>query len=323
MIKYLEEILGEAPDIVSLEKKRIQGLPQFLAKAYQFLGCTLFGCSLVIAKPIAEDDLVTPGEFTRHVIRLQEHFRMPVVLVLARVEAYQRNRLVQKGVPFIVPGRQLFLPQLMVDLSERYPRTASKRASLLSVPAQFVILYHLLVEVVGGFCLGELARRTGYSAMTLSKVQDELGACGLCLTEQIGRRKYLRFNHEGRELWKEALVFLRSPVRSKQYVRQIAPQLLVMESGISALSEYTNINSDPIPTYAIKDSVFKKAIINGEATVAQDKDEAMALVELWAYNPAFANDKLVDELSLFLSMKDDPDERVQKELKRIMDKHPW
>lgn len=80
MIKYLEEILGVAPDIVSLEKKRIQGLPQFLAKAYKFLGCTLFGCSLVIAKPIAEDDLVTPGEFTRHVIRQQEHFKMPVVL---------------------------------------------------------------------------------------------------------------------------------------------------------------------------------------------------------------------------------------------------
>ena len=94
-------------------------------------------------------------------------------------------------------------------------------------------------------------------------------------------------------------------------------------AGISALSVYTNINPDQVPTYAIKGSVFRKALMNGEVVVTPDKAEAAAMVELWAYDPAFMNLPVVDVLSLFLTLKDSPDERVQGELMQLMADQSW
>jgi len=323
LFNYLETIFGQAPELTPLKRARIRGLPHFLANAFQLFECDFFGRPLIFAKPINKPSIASPTELARQGARLQDHFAIPVALILPHVEAYQRNRLVQQGVPFIVPNRQLFLPQLMIDLSERFPRVTAKKAKHLSAPAQLVIIYHLLMENVGVFSLRELAKRTSYSAMTISKVQDELSGFGLCNTESIGRSKYLRFKFDRQELWHEALPFLRSPVRAMKAVRDAAPGLLTIRAGISALSTYTNISPDRVPTYAIKDSVFKKALMNGEVVVTPDQAEASAMAELWKYDPAFVNQPDVDVLSLFLTLKDNPDERVQRELERLMADQSW
>ena len=333
---YLEEIYGQASGLVSLKEDCLHGLPYFLVNAYQFFDCELFGRQLVFAQPIDEETGATPSEFAQQVIRLQQHFGITVVLLLRRIESYQRNRLVQMGVPFIVPKRQLFIPQLMIDLRDHFPRAISKATKYISAPAQMIVLYHLLVEDIGCFSLRELARRTGYSAMTLTKVQDELKGCSLCEVVQDGRSKYLRFKSKGEKLWKNALPLLRSPVRSVKPMRELSIPL--MKAGISALSEYTYINSDRIPVYASKESLFKKGLMNGEAVVAPSRDEAVAMVELWSYSPELLSladnlpgvhdselerNQLVDKLSLFLSLKDNPDERVQGELKTLMERVSW
>ncbi len=335
---YLEEVLGEAVELIRLDQSRFSGLPHFLANTYQFFDCRLLGRQLVFAQPIDEESDATPAEFAKQVIRLQKHFEVPVVLLLRRMEFYQRNRLVQMGVPFVAPKRQLFLPQLMIDLRENFPRPVSKAKNRMSAPAQMVILYHLLVKDVSGFSLRELARRTGYSAMTLTKVQDELERCGLCEVEQVGRSKYIRFKFKGKKLWKNALPFFRSPVRSVKPLKKNISTMDVMKAGISALSEYTNINDDSIPVYALKETVFKMALDNGEVVVAPGRDGAVAMVELWTYDPKYIysadtgvqsndgelkRDQIVDKLSLCLSLKDDPDERVQGELKAMMESVLW
>ena len=331
---YLEEILGHAPGLVRLKKDCLHGLPYFMVNAYRFFDCELFGRRLVFAQPAEEG--ATPAEFAQQVIRLQKHFEVPVVLQFRRIESYQRNRLVQMGVPFVVPKRQLFIPQMMIDLRDHFPRATSKAKKHISASAQMVVLYHLLVEDVGHFSLRELARRTGYSAMTLTKVQNELEVCGLCEVKQEGRSKYLCFKSKGKKLWKNALPLLRSPVRSVKPMRLLTPKL--MKAGISALSKQTHINPDRIPVYAIKENLFKKVLMNGEAVVAPSRDEAVAMLELWSYNPEFVNladnasgvhdselerNQFVDKLSLFLSLKDNPDERIQGELKKLMETVSW
>jgi len=150
-----------------------------------------------------------------------------------------------------------------------------------------------------------------------------LESFGLCEIRRVGRSKFLHFKLSGKKLWKAALPILRSPVRGIKPVRDIAPKLLVMKAGLSALAEKTHINSDQVPTYAIKESTFKKALMNGEVVVVQDRDEATAIVELWAYDPKFVSNQNIDVLSLFLSLKDDPDERVQGELKKLLEDQSW
>jgi len=331
---YLEEILGQTSGLVSLKRDYLHGLPYFLVNAYRFFDCELFGRRVVFAQPDHKE--ATPSEFAQQVVRLQKYFDVPVVLLLHRIEFYQRNRLVRMGIPLVVPKRQLFIPQLMIDLRDHFPRLASKVTKHISASAQLVFLYHLFVKDVGSFSLRELARRTGYSAMTLTKVQDELAGCGLCEVEQVGRSKYLRFKSKGKKLWKNALPLLRSPVRSVKPLRECSVKL--MKAGISALSEYTHINPDRMPVYAIKENVFKKVLMNGEAVVVLSRDEAVVMVELWSYDPEVVNSldcapcphggelerkQFVDKLSLFLSLKNNQDERVQGELKKMMESVSW
>ena len=47
-------------------------------------------------------------------------------------------------------------------------------------------------------------------------------------------------------------------------------------------------------------------------------------VEIWSYNPALlANGDTVDRLSLYLSLKDNPDERVQMECDTLIREIVW
>jgi hypothetical protein len=55
---------------------------------------------------------------------------------------------------------------------------------------------------------------------------------------------------------------------------------------------------------------------------AQDPDASE--VEVWWYPPAlFAEDGFVDRLSLFLSLKDERDERTEAALQEMMEKLKW
>ena len=45
-------------------------------------------------------------------------------------------------------------------------------------------------------------------------------------------------------------------------------------------------------------------------------------MELWKYRPIF-KDGIVDKLSLFLALKDNPDPRVQSELSDMMETVEW
>jgi hypothetical protein len=53
-------------------------------------------------------------------------------------------------------------------------------------------------------------------------------------------------------------------------------------------------------------------------------EDADFKMEVWSYNPLlFANNEAIDSLSLFLSLRDYPDERVQQQLETLINEFPW
>ena len=59
-----------------------------------------------------------PGDYEKLAASLRSQVGEPVVLVISRMPAYARNRLVRMGIPFVVPGAQFFLPLVLLDLRE-------------------------------------------------------------------------------------------------------------------------------------------------------------------------------------------------------------
>ncbi len=322
---YLKEVFGEAFRVQVLPAVAARKVPLFLRTAYRFAWATLLGRTFLAAIEPDGVTAATPTEYAKHADALRNAMGMPVAMVLQPVPTHVRNRLVRQGVPFVVPGRQMFLPFLALDLREHAARPIVRAGATLTGAAQAILLGHLLGKPVDGVPLGEVAAAFGYSAMTLSKVAAELGAAGLATATREGRTRHLRFPMARPDLWKQAIPRLTSPVRLRVWVRRwTAQDGRKVAAGLTALERYTEIADDLVPTYAMARADLRTTIARGDIVTCEDADEAVAAIEGWRYNPAtIAIGDCADRLSLYLALRDTADERVQKELQKLLEGVGW
>ena len=324
VIRYIRKLIGHNPTIFPLSKTEQDNVPVYLLEIYELFHLKLFNRKLILAVINNEEGGFTPSEYAAHVEQLHDALRDSIALVLTHIKAYERNRLTGKGVPFIVPGRQLFLPQFLVDLKDYFPRKKSVSRKTLSYPAQLVVLYHLIKEDIEPYSLRELADKVGYSAMTLSNVADELSGFELCEAVTTGRKRNLQFQLQGKQLWENVLPHLRNPIQSCRWIRYIPRRNSVFKAGITALSEYTHISEDFLPTYAMRNKEYRRLLETGDLIGCHGPDEAQAQIESWFYIPELlADNNIVDKLSLYLALQDSPDERVRKSLREMMGEIGW
>ena len=125
LLTYLARLTGDSAPLKPVTVDRLKGLPVYLARSYRFDEWSWRGLTLVLASSTTgpDDGQEDTAGLKAHQRTLAEHFHLPVALVLPALKAYRRDRLVQLGIPFIVPGTQLFIPPF-ADLCERYARQA-------------------------------------------------------------------------------------------------------------------------------------------------------------------------------------------------------
>ena len=74
-------------------------------------------------------------------------------------------------------------------------------------------------------------------------------------------------------------------------------------------------------------AIDKKQLSSGSLIELDEKWETekdLLHVEIWKYDPAlFAEDHVVDPVSMAVSLRDCPDERVQGEVEGFMEAHQW
>jgi hypothetical protein len=319
---YLETVLGEP---VSLEPIASDRLPLYLGHSYRLERARLFGADLVFALAVHDDQDVTAIRLSADLKALaNEVGPWHVVLVLRRLSSHARTRLIQAGLPFVVPHRQMFLPMLLVDLRERFPREREESGPSLSWAAQLVLLRHVLWRDVEAVPLGLVARTCHYSAMTLTNVRAELVAAGACADASHGRSKWLVFIGDRRAIWERMLPNLRSPVRRTYPVSWISSDIDTWTAGISALATDTMLAPDRLPTVALDHREVRRALERGAVVGCPSADGAALMLEAWMYDPRrLAKSSAVDPLSLYLSLQSDPDVRVQTALHERLEHVSW
>ncbi len=319
---YLETLSGVSPHLQPLE---VAHLPLFLRNRFSFYSVELFGRPWCVAQEDDSWDTGSPGEYEKQAEILLSLLKAPIVFVLSALPSNARNRMVRKGIPFIVPGTQAFLPGALVDLRERFPRPSRKGRTSLSPTAQLTLLYHLEREPLSSLPLRSIAEKLHCSAMMLSKVKDELEEAGICEVERIGRSMALKFSAANRALWNLAQDRLTSPVKKARWVRwNREPGYPALLSGISALSRRTMLADDRLPTYALGPKMLESWLEQGTMIGCPDAEQANARIEVWSYEPKLLGDNAaVDPLSLYLSLRYTADERVQQQLERLIEEIPW
>ena len=81
----------------------------------------------------------------------------------------------------------------------------------------------------------------------------------------------------------------------------------------SALAFYTMLNVESRQSWAVTKKELKTLAI------VTDKQFGENEIQVWKYNPKIlSTEGVVDKLSLYLSLKDNEDERIQIELERLI-----
>jgi len=323
LLNYWEPLTGDRLDLVAEEPP---ALPLFLRERYTVFSTLLFGHKSFLALEAKGWETGSPGEYQKHADSLQQTLHSPVILVLPILPSYARNRMVQMGIPFIVPGRQTFLPNRVIDLRERFAPTALKHRETLSPAAQCTLLYHLLRQPLAEISLKEIAQKVHYSPMMMTKVKDELEAAKVCNVVRSGRSVVLDFPTSGRALWDQVIPHLASPVKRQCWIHWNRPKPSALLAGMSALSRQSMITDSRLPTYALIHTAFQDCLEQSECAGCRDPETATAKIEVWSYDPQLLCDNAsptVDVLSLYLSLRETADERVQQQLEYLIEEVRW
>lgn len=323
--KYFHRVTGMSLVLSPARAEIIKKIPNFLTLAWTLFDTQFMENSFVFAVENDPNPSMTPARYALQTNMLREIFGREVVLIMSHLPSTSVSRLIERQVPFIVVGGDVFIPYGLLLLRKRKPTPVTQPPITLSAPAQLVVLMQLLGHRVEGIPLGSLATRTDYTPMTLTHVAREIQAAGLAEIIRDGRAATIRFTRTGKALWDSSQDRLALPVSRKFFARLGGgrPESLI-RAGISALSELSMLSDDAVPTYAIFKRDVAKLIGSGAITALPDSDDADALVEVWNYDPALLGQHgLVDPLSLRLSLRDCPDERVEKELDAVMRDFPW
>ena len=314
------------PEELSLEKQDL--LPVFISRNYSLNLVHILGKEYVLLIH-QHGEIPTTAQAVTYLDMVGNNLQAQAVFVFPRLDAFVRNRLISKRVPFIIPFQHLYLPQGLIDIREQSSKVSLRDRAMVSIsdPAQVMLLYYILnKEKIDEWSLQNWSEKLGYSSMSISRAWKELAAIELCEGQKKGRNLALDFIGSTRELWERALPYLHTPVRHRKIaiVDQI-DNLHLRRAGVSALADYSLISKDARPEYAIKLSDWNSAKKQGVVNEVSPANDLGSVIETWSYDPKIIapGSENVDALSLCLSLQDEPDERIQGALKEILGGLPW
>jgi hypothetical protein len=143
-VKYVEGILGLDIGIERIQKQELSNLPMYISNIYRLYRAHLFNTDFLLIEHVAPEGF-SIFQLNKHIDLLIESTNKPVVLLMENISALYRKRLIEKGINFIVPGKQLFLPDFLVDIREVNENRRLKRKTKKLLPsAQLILLYHIL-----------------------------------------------------------------------------------------------------------------------------------------------------------------------------------
>ncbi len=325
LIRNLETYFKETLDITLRLKKMWVGtdkLPFYLQDRYEFYQIELLNQAYLIMLPRGQTDQ-TPAMIRKHLNAIRDIWKGESIYVDQNVSAYNRKRMIAHKVPFVVPGNQMYLPMYAIDLREHF-RAIHTVNSQFSPSTQTVLLNALLNNYSTRFTPTKLSGQLGYTPMTISRAFSELEAGGVGIVKVEGRERVLYLEDDREKLWNQIKELMRNPVKRYLWIEPHTTNVRGVIAGLSALSSYTMLAAPMQKTFAFSLEEWKVQRQQNEIIEVPSNEIEAYRIEIWHYTPLmFTKNDIVDRFSLYLSIKDDEDERVQLALNELMEDIKW
>jgi hypothetical protein len=312
MEKYLKSVFG---DDVRIEAINLT-LPIYLKEQYNIYHLYILDKQMVIMQLKGEWPIIT--NVKKHIAAIERLCGMQAVLSLEYITPTMRKKLIQETIQFIVPNKQIFMPYCGIDLSEKYSKPARKTEHFSAKTQMlFTALCYDKNMAIGSY--SDIAKRLKTNKMTISRAVSELENFEIIKTLQNGNAKRICLDKCGKELFEAGKGYLINPVAKRVLVKSADANYFCI-AGMTALSSLTMI-ADNSTTYAVEKNKEKDFITYPDEYRG---DSDISTVELWKYDPElFAKNHIVDFISLYASLKNTKDERVQIALEELEDKYEW
>jgi len=310
---YLEELTGYKTRLLTHAKGEDKKLPLAIATSYSFYDLEFMETQVTIAIPTGVDG-ITPMQLAKHQAKMIEAFNHPVIFALESVASYQIARLTQAKVDFIVPGKIVFIPSMLIVLRE-LKNTVKEISEKMPPVAQLLVLYHLETRIIDGLTASEIAELTGLAYPTINVALRWLVSNNI-IALVGGKLKHVQITTSKEKFWNKCLPLMSSPIERILFT-DTKPEGSLM-AGETAMGHYTMLVEPATPVIAIDKATARKnaAIMN--------KEYGDIKVEVWKYSPALLSDgEWADRLSLYLCMKDSEDERIQMECDTLIEEMKW
>lgn len=327
---YIEYVLGMTVRLERVHPK-IPFSIQDSYKTYELSIPTGHDSALAMMLLVSREDADYPG-----VVKLQKHVELVrkvtphvVAFVCRSMTAQERRSLITHQINFIQPGFQMFIPEIALDLREsfRHRREQSEVTALLPA-AQAMLLSCLYAGIPDKtyFTTNALLGDLGYSRVTLSKAVDQLTSLEVITPakSELHWRTYT-FSGSPAQVFQKAKRFLRSPVKKRIGITRNAVRMApgVCLAGETALAKFTMLAEPKQSVWGMTIKVFNDMLAWEAFEVVDSVDAIEEWVEIWTYPSLTEREYIADPASLFLSLEDNPDERIQIALDELKEKVQW
>lgn len=310
---YFSSMLGDNVAFRPAKKELLERLPIGVSSNFIFYQGNLLGHGVLLAC-LEDGDSISPYHMQKQLGVVRRLIGMDVILAAVKVASYNVQRWIGQKINFVIPQKQMFIPSLMIELNKARQVGADLKEKIPPF-AQLLLLYHLQVSSIEGSNSDSIMEKFVVSYATVNRALRWLEVHGLVKFEGKKSRE-IHIPYLKKELWNKALPMFCSPVDKILFTDSMVEEGL--ESGINALSSYTMMNSESQSCFALSKEDVKLL------GCVFDKQFGKSKIQIWRYNPRLLSSSgVVDKLSLYLSLRDNPDERVQIELERLISEMKW
>ena len=187
-MEYLDKVLGVK---VTYDDVEFKHLPNFIATRYRLRMVSMIEQKMIFLYPKTELEQIEV--LKKHIARIQKNENLPVVLVLKELSFRQKEYLIREKIPFIVDGKQIYLPFMAVYLQERCSAEKKTREEIL--PSAQMLLLHFIYGGAQELSTSQAAKNLELTPTSISRASKQLEEMGLLHIKKEGVPQFYRFSH--------------------------------------------------------------------------------------------------------------------------------
>lgn len=319
MLEQLKEAFGL--DVQMDQTVKPSGLPVYMTNNRTFCKVRIDQTDFLLVG-IPDTDRFGVIALEKQMSRYMKATNMLVAYTFPSLTKVQRDALVGRRLPFIVLPEQIYLPFMGIAMSNQFKKEKKIAVDHFTPASQCLFFYFLYSAHKNPVLKKDAACALGLTRTSITRASEQLKTLGLITEAPYWKEIRMTACAEGKEFYDAGEPYLINPVQKRMTIKA-EESLKWFYAGESALGKRTMLNEPDIPTVAIDKKQLNEMLLI-EMDEKWETEKNLLHVEVWKYDPAlFAEDQVVDPVSMAVSLKDCTDERVQGELEEFMEAYQW